>query len=102
EIVGAVERLRPRNAEAAQALGSLLEPAHGPAQLACPREDSGRLHRAMLQPADGVDELRGRRRFRITNSDRAVGAHLSGEILRRADSLGPSLLHYEFVGAAGQ
>lgn len=102
EIVGGVGRLRPRHAEAGRALGSLLEPVQGPAQLACPREDLGRLHREMMPPADGLEELRGRRRFRIANCDRAIGAHLSGDLVRRADAVDSGSLSYEFLGTAGQ
>jgi glutamate synthase (ferredoxin) len=102
EIVGAVDRLRPRNVEAGRALGNLLQPVQGPAQVACPREDPSRLHREMMLPADGVEELRGRRRFRIANCDRAIGAHLSGEVVRRNDSLDAGLLSFEFLGTAGQ
>src|SRR5579863_1855752 len=43
DIVGAVELLRPRDADAGRALGGLLEPVQGPAQPACPREDLSRL-----------------------------------------------------------
>ncbi len=101
DIVGAVDRLRPRSADAGRALGALLEPAQGPAQLACPREDSSRLHREIMLSCDGVHELQGRRRFRIANCDRSIGAHLSGEMVRR-DSLGAIPLSYEFLGTAGQ
>src|SRR5207245_2552692 len=40
---------------------------------------------------------------RITNADRAIGAHLSGEVLRRGGvpEIG-SPVNYEFVGSAGQ
>ncbi len=42
EIVGAADRLHPRNEQAAEMLADLLAPAIGPAQPACPREhDSG-------------------------------------------------------------
>jgi len=41
--------------------------------------------------------------FRITNADRAIGAHLSGEVLRRQALLETSTpVNYEFVGSAGQ
>jgi glutamate synthase domain-containing protein 2/glutamate synthase domain-containing protein 1/glutamate synthase domain-containing protein 3 len=102
DIVGAADRLRPRNAKAGRALGNVLKPVQGPVQVGCPREDSSRLHREMMLPGDGVDELRGRRRFRIANSDRAIGAHLSGEVVRRNNSLDAGLLSYEFLGTAGQ
>jgi glutamate synthase (ferredoxin) len=103
DIVGAVERLRPRNMEAARALGSLLEPVQAPAQPACPREDFSRLHREMTRPDDGLQRVPGRRRrFRIANCDRAIGAHLSGELSRLEDSTDVGPLSYEFLGTAGQ
>ncbi len=40
-------------------------------------------------------------RFRITNADRAVGAHLSGEILRQRSGV-TAPLDYDFIGTAGQ
>jgi len=43
-----------------------------------------------------------RRRYRITNADRSIGAHLSGEILRQAEMPAGASLKYEFVGSAGQ
>jgi glutamate synthase domain-containing protein 2/glutamate synthase domain-containing protein 1/glutamate synthase domain-containing protein 3 len=102
EIVGAVERLRPGNPEAERALGSLLEPVQGPAQPACPREDTSRLHRELLPAGDGIGQRHARRRFRIANCDRAIGAHLSGELARRGEGAGIAPLRYEFVGTAGQ
>jgi glutamate synthase (ferredoxin) len=101
DIVGAAERLRPRDPQAARALGRLLEPVRGPAQPACPREDFSRLHKLILQ-ADGLEELAARRRFRIATCDRAIGAHLTGERLRRGEAAEISPLSYEFLGAAGQ
>jgi glutamate synthase domain-containing protein 3 len=100
EIVGAVERLRPRDSAASRALGSLLDPVPGPAQPACPREDFSRLHRE-ITPPHALGEPR-RRRFRIANCDRAIGAHLSGELLRRGDPAEVPELNYEFLGTAGQ
>ena len=51
-----------------------------------------------------LDELEaptwGPRRFSITTADRTIGAHLSGEILRRRDEFVSA--DYEFVGTAGQ
>ncbi|MGE5205535.1 MAG: glutamate synthase-related protein, partial [Chlamydiota bacterium] len=103
DIVGAVERLRPRNPGARRALGNLLESVQGPPQPACPREDFSRLHRQMMQASEEMQELPGRRRrFRITTCDRAIGAHLSGELVRRGDAAGLVPLSYEFLGVAGQ
>jgi glutamate synthase (ferredoxin) len=103
EIVGAVDRLRPRSPEAGRMLAGLLDPVQGPPQVACPREDFSRLHREMMQAAEGLEELPARRRrFRIANCDRAIGAHLSGELSRRAGSVEIGPLSYEFIGVAGQ
>ena len=38
----------------------------------------------------------------ITNSDRSIGAHLSGEILRQPGRPADAPAKYEFVGSAGQ
>jgi glutamate synthase domain-containing protein 2/glutamate synthase domain-containing protein 1/glutamate synthase domain-containing protein 3 len=91
EILGAVGRLRP-----------VLNP---PAQFPCPREDSSALHVELNRVVDNLESLSTRPyRFSITSEDRAVGAHFSGEVLRR---FGPSALEMtgvdcEFTGTAGQ
>ncbi|HKU20415.1 MAG TPA: glutamate synthase large subunit [Terriglobales bacterium] len=102
DIVGAVQLLRPRNPEAGRALGSLLQPVQGPAQPACPREDFSRLQREMMYPAEGLEELSRRRRFRIATCDRAIGARLSGELTKRGEGEEITPVSYEFVGTAGQ
>jgi glutamate synthase domain-containing protein 2/glutamate synthase domain-containing protein 1/glutamate synthase domain-containing protein 3 len=110
EILGAVDRLRPRSPEAEQGVSSLLRPiADPPAQFPCPHEDTSALHVELNRVVDDVESLSVRPyRFAITNEDRAVGAHFSGEVLRR---IGPSLglsglemsdVDCEFVGTAGQ
>ena len=106
EIIGAVDRLVPRTPESEPALQSLLAPiTNSPLQFPCPHEDSSELHLQLNRAVEELESLSTRsHRFRITNSDRAVGAHFSGEILRR---LGPSSLDLsgvdcEFVGTAGQ
>jgi glutamate synthase (ferredoxin) len=99
-IVGAVDRLQPRDREAGRSLAELLDPISAPQQISCQREPAVRLQLALSR----VSEKRlGARspRFRITNADRAVGAHLSGEILRQCSGTTPSL-DYDFAGAAGQ
>jgi glutamate synthase (ferredoxin) len=103
-IVGAVDRLRPRSPQAARALADLLEPSATPPQIICPREPDGSLQLELTRTLEELDKFTRRpHRFRITNADRAIGAHLSGEILRR---IGPSPMmtsvDYEFVGSAGQ
>jgi glutamate synthase (ferredoxin) len=104
EIAGDVSRLRPRNLEGRRALAELLEPVTALSHGACPREDESRLHLDLNRTIDELDSLMIRRHsFRITGADRAIGAHLSGEVLRR---LGSSALatatNYEFIGSAGQ
>ncbi len=110
EILGAVERLQPRSAEAEKGVASLLQPiANPPAQFPCPREDSGALHLELNRVVDDLESMSLRPyRFEITSEDRAVGAHFSGEVLRRlGSSFGRSTLEMtgadcEFTGTAGQ
>src|SRR5206468_1434798 len=104
EIVGDVHRLQPRTPDAVRSLGRLLEPVPDSVQRACPREDESRLHVDVNRTVDELDTLTTRpHHFRITNADRAIGAHLSGEMLRRHGSseIGTGV-NYEFVGSAGQ
>jgi glutamate synthase (ferredoxin) len=110
EILGAVDRLRARSPEAESSLISLLQPIlDPPAQFPCPREDTSGLHIELNRVVDDLESLATRPyRFTITNEDRAVGAHFSGEVLRRlGSSFGLSTLEMsgvdcEFVGTAGQ
>jgi glutamate synthase (ferredoxin) len=106
EIIGAVDRLRPRTSESEEALQPLLAPiTDSPLQFPCPHEDSSELHLQLNRAVEELESLSTRsHRFRITNSDRAVGAHFSGEILRRlgSSSLERSGVDCEFVGTAGQ
>ncbi len=110
EILGSVDRLRPHTAEAEQSVASLLQPIlNPPAQFPCPHEDSGALHVELNRVIDDLESLSTRPyRFEITNEDRAVGAHFSGEVLRRlGSSFGRSTLEMagvdcEFFGTAGQ
>ncbi len=88
EILGAVDRLRPRSPDTAQSVSSLLQPvSNPPAQFPCPHEDTSALHIELNRVVDDLETLTLRPyHFNITNEDRAVGAHFSGEVLRR---LGP-------------
>ena len=106
EVVGDVERLRPREASSTAWLQPLLEPVTG-AQRQIPmfRETPGRLIRQLSRTLGEADAFgSGRRRFVIANSDRAIGAQLSGEMLRRRDEpmVTDSAREYEFIGTAGQ
>ncbi|MGO8796041.1 MAG: glutamate synthase large subunit [Candidatus Sulfotelmatobacter sp.] len=85
EILGAVHRLQPKSAEAELSVAPLLRcVANPPAQFPCPHEDSSGLHVELNRVVDDLESLTIRPyRFAITNEDRAVGAHFSGEVLRR-------------------
>jgi glutamate synthase (NADPH/NADH) large chain/glutamate synthase (ferredoxin) len=110
EILGAVDRLCPRSQGAESSVASLLQPiTDAPAQYPCPHEDSSALHVELNRVVDDLESLSMRPyRFAITNEDRAVGAHFSGEVLRRIrPSFGVSNLEMsgvdcQFVGTAGQ
>src|SRR6266852_3840397 len=89
DIVGQAERLRPRTVPAARALGGLLDPIVSSPLPASVKEDSSSLYRELNLTIgrtieDSDTRAARRRRFRITNSDRSIGAHLSGEMLRHA------------------
>jgi glutamate synthase domain-containing protein 3 len=99
-IVGAVDRLRPRNPQAARALEELLEPIVTPPQTACLREPAGALQLALSRRLAERNTNRSQR-LRITNADRAVGTHLSGETLRQRTEISTPV-EYDFVGEAGQ
>ncbi len=106
EISGKVDRLQPRSSEAEDSLAKLLQPIQqAPPQYACPHEDSGELQNQLGRAVEELESLSPRSyHFRITNSDRAVGARFSGEILRRLgrSTLEMSGVDCEFVGTAGQ
>jgi len=105
EVVGAVGRLRPRDASAARSLGRLLDPApESPEQSpSLPEHETG-VHRQLARVLEGRVRPTSPCSFRLANSDRSVGAHLSGEILRRGETLGlmGEKLDCEFRGFAGQ
>jgi glutamate synthase (ferredoxin) len=110
DILGAVDRLRPRAEESEQSVASLLIPINDPPpQFPCPHEDTSALRLELNRVVDDLESMSLRPyRFSITNEDRAVGAHFSGEVLRRlGPSFGSSTLEMtgvdcEFFGAAGQ
>lgn len=108
EITGSVERLRPRSIEAARSLETLLEPG-APPITQIPRLPGESivvdldLGSKLAQSKPG-----GARSFTICNSDRSVGAHLSGQLLRKftqyaeKPATGSKVNDYEFHGTAGQ
>jgi len=101
--VTALVRAHPRAGRAARAVESLVQPLEAaPPQMArVTQKDSG-VHLALRRLL--ADSWSAPRVFPISNSDRATGAHLSGEILRRrvAGEPAPHTLQCEFRGAAGQ
>jgi len=99
-IVGAVDRLQPRNRQAGRALAEILEPVAAVPQTACLREPDGALQLALNRTIQERDANRSQR-FRISNADRAIGAHLSGEVLRRRSEIFTPV-DYDFMGTAGQ
>jgi glutamate synthase domain-containing protein 2/glutamate synthase domain-containing protein 1 len=104
DIVGDVTRLRPKDDEAARAVREILVPISAPAQIGRAQEPDTALPQAMLRTIDEVGSPAfGSRCFPITCADRAIGAQLSGAILRRRQAF-PSAGRgdYRFTGAAGQ
>lgn len=103
-IVGDVERLRPANHHAARSVKELLEPITIPEQIGCAKEPENRLAGAITYSLDELQmPTRGSHRFRITSADRAIGARLSSEILRRRKHFQIiESADYEFIGTAGQ
>ncbi|HEV2205512.1 MAG TPA: glutamate synthase-related protein, partial [Candidatus Acidoferrales bacterium] len=121
EIVGAVHLLKPRGPHcvASSAVDALLDTApQPPARISEASPDAVGVHgelirrfSAFLSDVAQLELLssatpRAPRRmvFSIANSDRAVGAHLSGQILRATsfDGLNEHIVDCEFRGAAGQ
>jgi glutamate synthase (ferredoxin) len=106
EIVGKFERLSPQTPEAARSLAGLLGSVTDSVQHAYRGdEEDTRLHTELNKTVDEVDTLSPRRRYRfaINTADRSIGAHLSGEMLRRLrSSASGSPVKYEFTGSAGQ
>jgi len=104
EIVGDTSRLASKSAQYEKMLVSLLAPAEGPQQPPCPREPESGLHLQLAAAIDDLDKLSTHgHHFRITNSDRAIGAHLAGEILRRRQGAEVAgAVACEFTGTAGQ
>ncbi len=105
EVLGAVEKLMPRSEDAKRSTANFLKPLENPpAQFSCPHEDSGALHPELIRVVDDLEAMSLRPyRFQISNEDRAVGAHFSGEVLRRFGRSGlPTGVDFAFHGTAGQ
>jgi glutamate synthase domain-containing protein 2/glutamate synthase domain-containing protein 1/glutamate synthase domain-containing protein 3 len=114
EVVGAVERLRPRNELASRSVATLLQPSSEPAQQSAKDlpleihlpETAKDIRRKLLRGVDGLKAFPlVHHSLSISNSDRSVGAHLSGHILRRTNFNGLAAgksIRCEFRGSAGQ
>ncbi len=106
DIIGAAEFLRPRTKEAAAAFAELLAPiANTTTQSKGMLIDGKGVHHELSRALGqaGTSSVKPAE-LHIANSDRSVGAHLSGQILRRTGyaGLGDNTIHCEFRGAAGQ
>src|SRR5271167_1530096 len=114
DIVGAVNRLRPKNESAARSLGGLIQWSQNRS-----RKQVSVTEKPMRRPEAGVDlhyklekatdrlakpKALSQHSFTICNSDRSIGAHLSGHILRTSDfaGLGAKTARFDFRGSAGQ
>jgi len=106
DIIGAADMLKPRDQEAAEAFEELLAPITGSATQSTGMLIEGKGLHQELSRAVGPSKAASIKplEFAIANSDRSVGAHLSGEILRRTEysGLGRRTIQCEFHGAAGQ
>jgi len=127
EIIGAANRLKPRSDSALPAVADLLRPHCEPAENAPEMaSDPVVVHGDLVRRLSGLvtasfeqddSPLASRKRKRakraarpvlpiwpIANSDRAVGAHLAGQILRRSSFRGVEdhTIDCEFRGVAGQ
>jgi glutamate synthase (ferredoxin) len=110
EIRGKSDLLRPRNSELANSLRRLLEPApelapeHAIDFFGPVVEEFGLQQELGHAIQDPVSSNQRRYRFTIANSDRSVGANLSGQVLRNTVYLGfgEGAVDCEFRGVAGQ
>ena len=113
DVIGAVEKLRPRNESASHSVAGLLQPSINPAQQSAKDlpleihlpETAKDIRRKLLRGVDGLKHFPFvHHSLSISNSDRSVGAHLSGHILRKTnfDGLAGNSIRCEFRGSAGQ
>ena len=113
EIVGAVNRLRPKHESAARSLNGLIQwsqnrsrkQENAPKQIRRP-ELGVDLHYKLEKATDRLVKPKAlsQHSFTICNRDRSIGAHLSGHILRGSDfeGLGAKTARFDFRGSAGQ
>ncbi|HWX55934.1 MAG TPA: glutamate synthase large subunit [Verrucomicrobiae bacterium] len=106
EIVGHADYLRPMNNEdGAIWVHELLQPVVDPGGSApAGHSKSGRVLAAKLTRTLDAPSNWAVQPFAITNEDRSIGAHLSGEVQRRRGASLPESgpLDFSFTGVAGQ
>jgi glutamate synthase (ferredoxin) len=115
DIVGRVESLRVKNESARRSAGSLLEGAPHRSARKYAAAVSNEVRRPgpgpslpykLEQSADRLNEpdAPSQHSFAICNSDRSIGAHLSGHILRSTSfaGLGEKTARFDFHGSSGQ
>jgi glutamate synthase (ferredoxin) len=114
EIVGRTSSLRPKNESALRSVASLLQaPPNLVRKQAPPSSTEPRrpelgvnLHYKLEKSTDRLTELNAssQHSFSICNSDRSIGAHLSGHVLRSTAfaGLGAKTARFDFRGSSGQ
>ena len=103
DIVGQASRLRPRNQKAERSLAFFFAPSPKlPEEFPAPPRSEWNLDNRLIKHFESQSS--SPMAFTIENSDRSVGAHLSGHLLRRADFAAPTgkATEFEFRGVAGQ
>jgi len=103
DIVGQAERLQPKNSRAAQSLGGFLGPSPESQEgVPSPTSCEWTLDNMLIAHLDSTSAIPAV--FPIQNSDRSVGAYLSGHILRGTSfaGLGDQQQEVKFSGTAGQ
>jgi glutamate synthase (ferredoxin) len=115
DIVGCISNLRPKTESAGRSLGTLLHWAQNRPRkhltvAAAPEKRRPQiavdLHFKLDKATDRLAKPNalGQNSFTICNSDRSIGAHLSGHILRTTNfaGLGGRTARFDFRGSAGQ
>jgi glutamate synthase domain-containing protein 2/glutamate synthase domain-containing protein 1/glutamate synthase domain-containing protein 3 len=103
DIVGQAERLQPKNSRAALSLGGFLGPSPESQEgVPSPASCEWTLDNMLIAHLDSTSAIPAV--FPIQNSDRSVGAYLTGHILRRSSFAGLDDQQQEvkFSGTAGQ
>jgi glutamate synthase (ferredoxin) len=103
DIVGQAERLQPKDSRAAQSLGGFLGPSPESQEgVPSPASCEWTLDNMLIAHLDSASAIPVE--FPIQNSDRSVGAYLSGHILRGTSfaGLGDQQQEVKFSGTAGQ